>query len=243
MTTLHGRVALITGASRGIGRATARRLGREGASLILVGRRREALEPLRAELEAAGSNAWGLAFDLADGAEGLVDAALELAGSLDILINNAGAYETGPVLECSDASLRRHFEVNVFSPLALCQSAHAALRASAHPVIVNVLSTLAHRPVPGTAAYAASKAALLSLTRSLALEWAEDGIRVVGVSPGVVATELHDRALLQAMAPQHPLGRVGEPEEIAEAILFLLSDASAWTTGSVLAVDGGIGLI
>ena len=110
-------------------------------------------------------------------------------------------------------------------------------------MIVNVLTTLAHRPVPGAGAYAASKAALLSLTRSWALEWASDGIRVVAIAPGVVDTPIHDRENLEKMASAHPLGRVGRSEEVAAAAVFLAGEQSTWTTGCVLDVDGGIALV
>ena len=132
--------------------------------------------------------------------------------------------------------------MNLAAPIWLCKAAYPWLRRSAAGVVVNCSSSLAQRPVAGVAAYNASKAALESLTRTLALEWAPDGIRVVAVSPGVVDTPIHGGADLQPLDAMHPLGRVGKAEEIAAAVLFLACDASAWTTGAILAVDGGIHL-
>ncbi len=240
---MHDRVALITGGGTGIGAATARHLAADGVAVVLVGRRSVPLEELTEEVESTGGRAVAFVGDLSQEgtAAAAVAAAVERFGRLDHLVNNAAHYAPEDFLSEDEEGLRRHFEVNVFAPAALARAAHPHLRRSSG-VVVNVLSTLAHRPAPGVSSYAASKAALLSLTRSWALEWAAEGIRSVAVAPGVVETPLHRADQLQAMAPLHPLGRVGRPEEIAEVIGFLVSKASAWTTGAVWDVDGGIHL-
>jgi len=159
-----------------------------------------------------------------------------------VLVNNAAHYVPAPAQDTRLEDWQQHFDTNVTAPFVLCAAARPSLIASGSGVVVNVLSTLASRPVAGTAAYSASKAALLSLTQTLALEWAADGVRVVAVSPGVVDTPVHSRQHLEQLASAHPLGRVGNADEIAQAILFLASPASDWSTGTVLVVDGGISL-
>lgn len=242
MAILHERIAMITGGGTGIGAAIARRAAAEGAAVFLVGRREKKLLAVAASIREEGGRAALLAADVAapGAAARIVDSCVEKLGGLDVVFNNAAHYQPGASVEESDDEFRRHFEVNVEAPARLLRHAHAVLARSAAPVVVNILTTLAHRPVAGVGAYAASKAALLSLTRSWALEWASDGIRVVGVAPGVVDTPIHDEGSLAAMAPAHPLGRVGTADEVAAAAVFLAGDESAWTTGAVLDVDGGI---
>jgi NAD(P)-dependent dehydrogenase (short-subunit alcohol dehydrogenase family) len=245
MPNLQGRVALITGAGGGIGAATARRLAQLGASVALNGRRPAPLEALATQIRTAGGRCGVVVGDIAaEGAAGrVVQATVDQLGALDVLVNNAALYEPGPALQTSPGTWRKNLEVNVTAPFLLCCAAHDHLRA-ASGVIVNVLSNLAQRPVANTAAYSASKAALLSLTQALALEWARDGIRVVGVAAGIVDTPMHgDRTRLAQAGGLHPLGRVGQPEEVAEVIAFLAGAQSAWTTGAVWNVDGGIGLV
>jgi len=244
MFTLHDRKAIVTGAGTGIGAASARLFAKAGAELVLVGRRVEKLEEVAREIEADSGRAHCVAADLsvAGEAERVVAEAAERMGGLDLLFNNAALYRAAPVSEISDGDWQAHLDLNLSAPLWLCRSAYPWLRRSEAGVVLNCLSTLAQRPVAGVAAYSASKAALLSLTQTLALEWAPDGIRVVAVSPGVVQTPIHGGADLAPMAALHPLGRVGRAEEIAAAALFLASDESAWTTGTVLTVDGGIHL-
>jgi glucose 1-dehydrogenase len=241
MLTLQDRRALVTGGGTGIGAATARAAAREGAAVALVGRRTEPLESVVAEIEAAGGRAVALGADLSrpESCDWVVQRAAAALGGLDLLFNNAALFRPGAVSEAEPGDWDEHFAVNLRAPALLCRAAYPHLK-EAGGVVVNNLSTLAQRPVAGVAAYSATKAALLSLTGTLALEWAADGIRVVAVSPGVVDTPIHSPGNLERMAPAHPLGRVGRPEEIAEAVVFLAGPRSAWTTGSVLTVDGGI---
>lgn len=245
MFTLHGRKALITGGGSGIGAATARQFSRAGASVFLVGRGEDKLRRVQEEIASTGGSADVLAADLyaVEAAEQAVTSAAGSMNGIDILVNNAGLYRPRPVVELELADWQAHFALNVRAPYLLCKAAHPWLEAAEDAVVVNVLSNLAHRPVPGAAAYCASKAALLSFGRSLALEWAEHGIRVVSVSPGIVQTPIHRGADLRGAATMHPLGRVGTADEVASAILFLASKESSWTTGSDFSVDGGLHLV
>ena len=244
MFTLHDSRALITGGGSGIGAATAKLLAQQGARVALVGRRATKLEEMRDEIVGEGGTAVVLPADLteAKAAAEVVGAAAKALGGIDLLVNNAALYKAASVAKMPLSEWQIHFDLNLRAPFLLCQAAYPWLKDSGSGVVVNVLSTLAQRPMPGVAAYSASKAALLSLTQTLALEWAKDGIRSVAVSPGVVDTPIHGGRDLSEMAAMHPLGRVGTAQEIAAAILFLASGASAWTTGSILTVDGGIHL-
>lgn len=239
---MHDRVALITGGGTGIGAAIARRLSADGVAVALVGRRKEPLESTVEQIRESGGTASLHTADLAtvDAGE-LVQSVVDAHGRLDILVHNAATYAPAPARETVAASWDAHFAVNVTAPFRLSVAAHPHLEA-ARGVIVSILTNLALRPVANTAAYSASKAALASLTQTLALEWAPDGIRVVGVAAGVVDSGLHDDAVLEAMAGAHPLGRVGRPEEVADAVAFLCDEGSSWTTGAILPVDGGLGL-
>jgi NAD(P)-dependent dehydrogenase (short-subunit alcohol dehydrogenase family) len=245
MFTLHGRRALITGGGSGIGAATARQLSHAGASVFLVGRGEEKLQRVTEEIVSAGGSAEFLSTDLyeTDAAKLVVEEAAARLGGLDLLVNNAGLYRPGKLVDTELGDWQAHFDLNVRAPYLLCKAAYRWLKEAEAAVVVNVLSNLAHRPVPGAAAYCASKAALLSLGQALSLEWAEDGIRVVSVSPGVVQTPIHKGADLGGAAKMHPLGRVGTADEVASAILFLASEESAWTTGSDFSIDGGLHLV
>jgi hypothetical protein len=211
--------------------------------VVLVGRREGPLREVAESIRTEGGDAEILPGDVVDPecAQRAASCAVDRFGGLDYLVNNAGCYVPARFMEEPPESFRRHFEVNVEGAAHFARACHPLL-AERGGVVLNVLSTVAHRPAPMVASYAASKAALLSLTRSWALEWAADGIRSVAVAPGVVDTPIHDRQRLAEMGPAHPLGRVGRPEEIAAAVDFLLGPGSQWTTGAILDVDGGISL-
>lgn len=244
MSELHGKVALITGASSGIGRAVAQRFALAGATLALAGRDAAALATT-----GAGRGGSVHVADLLQpqAAADLVDAAVAEHGRLDVLVNAAGIIGSGSVETTDDAAWSTMMGINVDAVFRIMRAAAPHLRAS-RGSIVNVSSVTGLRAFPGILAYCVSKAAVDQLTRCVALELAAAGVRVNAVNPGVVVTELHRRAGMQDEAyaaflahsrTTHPLGRVGEPGEIAAAVYFLASGASGWITGATLQVDGG----
>ena len=247
--TLAGQAALVTGASSGIGRAAALRLAGAGAALALVGRNREALERTREAALAQGVAAHVITADLAEpqACEQVVECAVQACGRLDVLVNAAGVIAGGTIETTTPKQWRRMMQVTLDSVFLLTRAAVPHLRATRGRV-VNVSSVTGLRSFPGVLAYCVAKAGVDQLTRCAALELAEAGIRVNAVNPGVVVTELHRRggmseqeyrAFLERSKQTHPLGRVGTPEEVAAAILFLASRDSDWITGETLSVDGG----
>lgn len=240
-----GKVALVTGASSGIGRATALRFGRAGAAVALVGRNRERLSEVKALLPKAEVFVCDLGNR--DARAGLVASVVKVFGRLHVLVNNAGIIGSGAFEQTELAIWDQMLEINLLSVVDLTRQALPYLKETRGSV-VNVSSVAGLRAFPGIAPYAVSKAAVDQLTHCLALEFGPLGVRVNAVNPGVVVTELHRRggmdeaayqAFLQHSLTTHPLGRVGKPEEVAEAIAFLASDKACWITGVSLPVDGG----
>jgi NAD(P)-dependent dehydrogenase (short-subunit alcohol dehydrogenase family) len=242
------RVIILTGASSGIGRAAAAACAARGWSIAVVGRNAAALDAVRRELAEAGAHAVSVTADVtAEGAaDRIVDAALREFGGVDGLVNAAGSIRFGALEATSDDDWGAMEAVNVTAPFRLMRAAAPALR-SRRGSIVNVSSVTGLRAFPGLLAYCVAKAAVDQLTRCAALELAPE-VRVNAVNPGVVRTELHRRggleepgyqALLARSRETHPLGRVGEPAEVAELIAFLLSEQASWITGETIAIDGG----
>lgn len=243
MMELRGRRVIISGASSGIGLETARMVAAGGAEVCLVARRADALEAAAKEI---GNGAWAWTCDVSDPVSiaGLREEAAKRWGAVDGLVNSAGIAPMARLDETTDEVWDRAFAINVRAPFLLCRELGPLIHRGSSPAVVNVSSNLAERAIPGMAAYNASKAALNQLTRSLALEWAP-AVRVNAVMPAVVDTPIHaSRGMtneqVEAMGELHPMKRVGKPEDVAAMIVFLLSDASSWMTGTVIPVDGGM---
>ena len=243
MFGLRDKRIVISGGGSGIGLETARMLASKGAEVCLTARR---ADPLAAAAKEIGDGAWAWPCDVAD-PESVVALAAETKtrwGAVDGLVNNAGVAPMARLDETPNDVWDETFAINVRGPFLLCRELGPMLKEGMSPAVVNVSSTLAERAIQGMAAYNASKAALNQLTRSLALEWAPQ-VRVNAVMPAVVETPIHaTRGMsfeqVEAMGEMHPMGRVGQPEDVAAMISFLLSDASAWMTGAVIPVDGGM---
>jgi NAD(P)-dependent dehydrogenase (short-subunit alcohol dehydrogenase family) len=246
---LEGRAALVTGATSGIGRATALRFAEEGARVALVGRDAETLSEVAGQVSERGGESLEVRADVTVEADArrAVEEAVERFGGLDVLVNAAGIISNGTVetttLEDWDAMMN----VNLRSVFHLMQlsAPHLARRPGN---VVNVSSVTGLRSFPGVLAYCVSKAGVDQLTRCAALELAPKGVRVNAVNPGVVVTQIHRRggmsdekyaAFLEHSKTTHPIGRVGTPEEVAELILFLASDRASWITGATYSIDGG----
>ena len=244
-----GKVAVITGATSGIGHACAIAFANEGANVVCVGRKEDALNEVAQEIRDAGVEALPLRADLSDEreADGVIDEALKAFGGVDVLVNAAGFLTTGTIETTSQESWDDMMNVNVRAVFRLMQKALPSL-IERRGNIVNVSSVTGLRSFPGVLAYCVSKAAVDQLTRCSALELAAKGVRVNAVNPGVVVTEIHKRggmnadsyaAFLEHSKTTHPLGRTGRPEEIASLVLFLASDEAAWVTGGTYSIDGG----
>lgn len=246
MALFSGKTVVVTGATSGIGRATALAFAREGASLVAVGRNRRALKVLAGEAPLA-TCAVEVDVTTADAPDLIVRTALEAFGRMDVLVNAAGVIATAPVESTEDEQWDRLMDVNVRAPFRLMRAAFPHLHATRGNV-VNVSSVNGLRAFPGMTAYCTSKAAMDHLTRCAALDWAPCGLRVNAVNPGVTVTNLHRRGgmaeeayatFLDRAKQTHPLGRPGEAADIASLILYLASDAAGWITGETIAVDGG----
>jgi len=235
---LKGKVAIVTGASRGIGQAIARAFVESGAQVMAASRRIEKVEGMHTFAAHTGKEAECAA---------LVAEAVRAFGKVDVLVNNAGTNPYyGPLLEAPEAAWDKTFEVNLKGYFWCARELARHLRARGAPgAIVNVASINGLRGVPLQGVYAMTKAAVISMTRTLAIELGPAGIRVNAIAPGLVDTRLaaglvNDPSLSAAFLQRTPLGRVARPDEIAGAALYLASDAASFTTGEVLVVDGGV---
>lgn len=244
--TLDGQAVLVTGASQGLGAFFAERLAAAGAKVALGARNVAACEALAARITAAGGTALPLALNVADAAsvEAAVATVAGAFGRLDVLVNNAGTTATLPLMDMDEASWDRVVDTNLKGAFLTAQAAaRQMVKDKKGGAIVNVASILGHRVAGQVAAYAASKAALVQLTRSMALEWARYGIRTNALCPGYVETDLNRDFFATeaglALVKRIPNRRLGTLDDLTGPLLFLCSDASAYMNGASLAVDGG----
>lgn len=245
---LSGRVAIVTGASRGIGRSIAEELALAGAKAVLASRKQEALDEAASAIRVRGGEAIGIAAHSGDkdALFRLVKQTLDHYGRLDILVNNAATNpHFGAILEAADSYWQKTIEVNLMGNVWLTQAAVEAMRAAGGGKIVNIASIVGLRPGRFQGIYSVTKAGLISLTKTLAVELGGDNIQVNAIAPGLVRTKFAQAlwgnpALLEAVLAKTPAGRIGQPEDISGLALYLASAASDFTTGAVFVVDGGI---
>lgn len=250
---LHRKVTIITGAAAGIGEAAARLFGREGARLVLVDVDAEGLGKLTEELEQSGAMVLEITGDVADPAvcRKVVDRAANQFGRIDILFNNAGIVLNGSLLECTEGDWDRTMGVNLKSMYLMCREAIPLMRKQGSGCIINMSSIAGTNGIPNRGVYSVSKAGVIGLTRSLAADFVQEGIRVNCICPATVDTpSLRQRiasspdpeAALRAFIARQPMGRFARAEEIASMALYLASDDSAFMTGQAIVMDGGMKL-
>lgn len=248
MSRLQGKVALITGGNAGIGEAIARRFAREGASVVITGRRKDLLENVVADILREGGRAIAVAGSVTDEAHAraAVDQAVRAFGKLDVLVNNAGIGAFGKLLhETDDATWDDVLAVNLTGAFRMTRASVPAMLKAGGGSIVNISSIASLVGIPMLSAYAATKGGLDALTRCTAIDYAKQGIRCNAVNPGLVATPMaasliSDPARLDQVLSDYLLARPGTPEEVASLVLYLASDESAWMTGTMVPIDGGM---
>ena len=242
MKRFENKVVLITGGGTGIGKAAAVAFIADGAKVVIVGRRQSVLVGTVNEL---GASAHFIVGDVSKSGESkaIVDEVIEKYGQLDVLVYNAGAATMSPLLETSDEEIELIYRVNVFAVLAFSREALPHL-IKTKGSIINISSTVSNSVMPGLSVYASSKAAVNHLTKILAAECGPSGVRVNTVAPGFTTTDmsaeyLSDEQMLTTILAQTPMGRVGEPSDIAKAVLLLASDDAKWITGKIVQASGG----
>ena len=244
---LKGKMAIVTGAGSGIGRACALALAREGANVALVGRRKKLLEKVAAEI---GSSAVALAADVSQKSEvdRIIEQTVSRFGGLNVLLNNAGALHIGTAEQITEEQWDETFNVNVRAVWLLSRAVLPAMRRTGGGSIINMASVLGINGARNRAAYAASKGAVVLLTKCMAIDHGQEQIRVNAICPSFIETDLTAAVISKAPDPNsvraertsvHPLGRLGQPEDVAGLAVYLASDESSWVTGSIFPVDGG----
>ena len=246
--SLEGKVAVITGASRGIGRAIALRLAQAGAKVVVSSRKLEHVQPVADEIKAAGGEALAIQAHVGrtDEVQALVKQTMETFGQIDVAVNNAGTNpHFGPLLSADEGQWDKILDTNLKGAFRVCQAVAPHMEAQGGGKIINVASIAGLRPSPGMGVYSVSKAALIMLTQVLAMELGHAGIQVNAIAPGVIKTRF-SRVLWQTeqiagpILAHLPLARFGEPEDVAGLALYLASPASDYVTGAVFVVDGGM---
>lgn len=243
---LTGRIAVVIGGTSGIGRAIAIGLAEHGAAVVPAGRRADLGAQVCSEIEAAGGRAFPQAVDVRhrDSLSALHDSVMERFGGADILVNAAGYTLHRATVEISDPEWTGLMDTNLTGALRACQIFHPALKASGHGRVINIASLGSFLAFHQVAAYCAAKSALVSLTRSLACEWAHDHISVNAIAPGVFPTEMNGSIVSgtergQEILTRTPMRRFGRPEELVGTAILLASDGASFLTGQCIAVDGG----
>jgi len=245
---LNDKVAVITGASKGIGEAVAYLLASRGAKIVVSSRKPADVEAVAGEIRNKGGEAIGIACNTGntEQCKNLITETIQQFGGIDILVNNAATNPTyGPALECTAELFDKLMSVNVRGPFELAKLAYASMKQRGGGNVINISSVEGQTPHPGLGIYSVTKAALNMLTKVLAKEWGSNSIRVNAIAPGVIRTKF-SRALwdnpsvTEKFMKQISLNRIGTPEEIAYMVLFLVSGASAYCTGSIFTADGGL---
>ncbi len=245
---LTGKVALITGASKGIGEGIARIFAAYGAKVVINSRKQEELDKVAVSIRGEGGECIGVAGNAGDpnACKILIDKTIETYGRLDILVNNAATNPVyGPIVGAEEWAFDKILSVNVKTPFLLANLAHPILKQQGGGSIINISSVAGDTPDPGLGLYSVSKAALNMLTKVQAKEWGQDGIRVNAIAPGLIKTKFSEalwsnEEVLKRWSKHIPISRLGKVEEIAALALYLASDASAYCTGTVFTADGGM---
>ncbi|MEI7584833.1 glucose 1-dehydrogenase [Runella sp.] len=244
---LSGKVALITGASKGIGEQIARYFAQFGAKVVISSRRQADLDELANDIRQSGGEVTAIEARMGDEVQTkhLFEKTVEMYGGIDILVNNAAANPYyGPTVDCPDSAYDKIMDINVKAPFQLCKMVHPVMKMRGGGSIINISSIAGETPDPGLGIYSVSKAAINMLTKVFAKEWGEDGIRVNAIAPGLIKTKFSqalwkDEKTLAHFTKRLPIARMGTVEEVASLVLYLASDASGYCTGGIYTVDGG----
>jgi NAD(P)-dependent dehydrogenase (short-subunit alcohol dehydrogenase family) len=247
MFDLTGKVAVITGASKGIGEDMARTFARFGAKVIVSSRKQESLDELANQINADGGEVTGIAAHTGDMGQlkTLVERTIDVYGGIDILVNNAATNPVfGPSLDCDESAFDKIMQVNVKAPFELAKLCYPSMKARGGGSVLMISSIAGHTPDPGLGMYSVSKAAMNMLTKVLAKEWGQDGIRVNAICPGLIKTKFsqalwQNDQILEHFTGRLPIARMGTVDEISPLALFLASGASSYCTGSLFYADGG----
>ena len=244
---LDGKVALVTGASHGIGEAIALGLAEFGAKVVVNSRKQEAVDAVADSLREAGYEATAVAANVGqvENLQGLLDSVVDTYGGLDILVNNAAANPVfGPMHKSDERAFDKIIDVNLKGPFELCRRAYPLMKARGGGSIINLSSIGGLRPEANIGLYSVSKAAIINMSQAMAQDWGGDGVRVNAICPGLIKTRFsealwQDEKILEGFLRQIPLGRIGAPEDVASLAVFLASDAAAYCSGGYYLVDGG----
>lgn len=247
---LSGKVAIVTGASRGIGQSIAETYALSGAKVVIASRKQESLDEVAASIRAAGGEVLAIAAHSGDKSalHSMVDQTIHNFGRIDVLVNNAATNpHFGSLLEAEDSIWQKTIEVNLMGSVWLCQKVVPHMRQQGGGSIINLASINGIRPGAMQGVYSITKAAIISLTQTLAMELGADGIRVNAIAPGLIQTKFaralwENERILNQVVERTPLRRIGQPEDIASLALWLASDASSFATGETFVVDGGLTL-